>query len=108
MLAGWWATYGRRTAQGRSSIGRAIADALGNGIGPDELRQALGRLGDTNKPVTGGTLQFALADIRRPAPGADIVPIGAAPSARPSTTDQRVSEGMALAARLRAEEATAQ
>ncbi|MGW8988689.1 HNH endonuclease [Streptomyces zhihengii] len=38
----------------------------------------------------------------RPAPGAKVVPIGAA---RPSTTDQRVAEGMSLAARLRAQEA---
>ncbi|AVH58409.1 MULTISPECIES: hypothetical protein [Streptomyces] len=34
--------------------------------------------------------------------GGNVVPIGAA---RPSTTDQRVAEGMALAARLRAQEA---
>lgn len=38
----------------------------------------------------------------RPVPGAKVVPIGAA---RPSTTDQRVAEGMSLAARLRAQEA---
>jgi hypothetical protein len=37
----------------------------------------------------------------RPA-GGNVVPIGAA---RPSTTDQRVAEGMTLAARLRAQEA---
>lgn len=41
----------------------------------------------------------------RPAAGGSVVPIGAAPSARPSTTDQRVAEGMDLAARLRAQEA---
>jgi hypothetical protein len=40
-----------------------------------------------------------------PPPGAAVVPIAAAPSMRPSTTDQRVAEGMALAARLRAQEA---
>jgi hypothetical protein len=105
MLADWWATYGRQTAQGRASVGRAIADALGNGIEAAELRQALGRLGDLSKPITGGTLQFALADIRKPPPGAAVIPLGTAPSARPSTTDQRVAEGMALAARLRAQEA---
>jgi hypothetical protein len=38
----------------------------------------------------------------RSAPGGNVVPIGAA---RPSTTDQRVAEGMSLAARLRAQEA---
>ncbi|MFE4328701.1 hypothetical protein ACFRQM_04380 [Streptomyces sp. NPDC056831] len=40
----------------------------------------------------------------RPAPGSNVVPIGAA-AGRPSTTDQRVAEGMTLAARLRAQEA---
>ncbi|MGW3711373.1 hypothetical protein ACWDN6_14650 [Streptomyces albogriseolus] len=38
----------------------------------------------------------------RPAPGGNVVPIGAA---RPSTTDQRVAAGLDLAARLRAQEA---
>jgi hypothetical protein len=38
----------------------------------------------------------------RPTAGGNVVPIG---SARPSTTDQRVAEGMSLAARLRAQEA---
>ncbi|WP_031010695.1 hypothetical protein [Streptomyces sp. NRRL F-5727] len=38
----------------------------------------------------------------RPAAGGNVVPIG---SARPSTTDQRVAEGLDLAARLRAQEA---
>lgn len=38
----------------------------------------------------------------RPAPGGNVVSIA---SARPSTTDQRVAEGMSLAARLRAQEA---
>ncbi|MET8399603.1 hypothetical protein [Streptomyces sp900116325] len=38
----------------------------------------------------------------RTAPGSNVVPIGAG---RPSTTDQRVAEGMTLAARLRAQEA---
>ncbi|MGW1405051.1 hypothetical protein [Streptomyces sp. NPDC002403] len=40
----------------------------------------------------------------RPAAGSNVVPIGAA-TTRPSTTDQRVAEGMTLAARLRAQEA---
>ncbi|MGW4602708.1 mucin-2 [Streptomyces sp. NPDC004532] len=101
LLTTWWERYGKQTAQSRTTIGRAIADALANGIGADELGRALDRLGQTSKPVTGGTLQFALSDIRRPV-GADVIPLAAA---RPSTTDQRVAEGLALAARLRAQEA---
>lgn len=41
----------------------------------------------------------------RPAVGGSVVPIGAAPSARPSTADQRVAAAMALADRLAAEDA---
>lgn len=60
----WWAKYGRRVAQTKRTIRQAVADALSNGIEANELRQALERLGETSKPVTGGTLQFALADVR--------------------------------------------
>lgn len=79
LLADWWTNYGRGTAQSRNTIGRAIADALGNGIDRQELARALDRLGEKHKPVTGGTLQYALADIRRadapPAPGAAVIPL---------------------------------
>lgn len=109
LLARWWETYGRTTAQSRNSVGRAIADALANGLAPDTLWPALARLGDLSKPITGGTLQFALAELKRPnlpaaaGPGAEVIPLSAA---RPSTTDQRVAAGMELAARLRAQEGT--
>jgi hypothetical protein len=103
MLARWWETYGRTTAQTRNAIGRAIADALANGLEPATLWPALARLGDLNKPITGGTLTFALAELKRPAPGAEVIPFDRA--ARPSTTDQRVAAGLDLAARLRAQEA---
>ncbi|MFD8005721.1 mucin-2 [Streptomyces mirabilis] len=80
MFIAWWARYGRGTAQGKASVRRAIDDALGNGIVPRELWAALDRLGATSKPVTGGTLQFALADIRKtPARGADVIPLAAGP-----------------------------
>ncbi|MEU8989994.1 mucin-2 [Streptomyces sp. NPDC048558] len=76
----WWTRYGRGTAQGKASIRRAIGDALGNGIGQRELWAALDRLGATAKPITGGTLQFALADIRKaPAAGTNVIPLAAGP-----------------------------
>ncbi|MGW9041224.1 mucin-2 [Streptomyces lydicus] len=78
MFAAWWTRYGRGTAQSRASVRRAIEDALGNGIPARELWAALDRLGTTSKPVTGGTLQFALSDIRKtPAAGADVIPLAA-------------------------------
>ncbi|WP_073782077.1 hypothetical protein [Streptomyces sp. CB01580] len=75
LLTDWWARYGRGTAQSRHTIRRAITDALGNGLDPQTLAAALDRLGQTSKPVTGGTLQFALSELRRPAPGADVIPL---------------------------------
>lgn len=74
MLTNWWQQYGRTTAQTRTAVGRAIADALGNGLDPDTLAAALDRLGETRKPVTGGTLQFALAEARKQT-GADVIPL---------------------------------
>ncbi|MGW0033633.1 hypothetical protein ACWDXD_27950 [Streptomyces sp. NPDC003314] len=72
MLTKWWEQYGHTTAQNKSTIRRAIADALNNGLAPAALWQALDRLGSLSKPITGGTLQFALSELRQPT-GADIV-----------------------------------
>jgi hypothetical protein len=96
MLTNWWGTYGRRTAQAKYTVRRAIADALRNGNDPDELWLALERLGDLSKPVTGGTLQFAFSEIRNPPDNVHQL--------RPSTATVRYSEGQALAAKFRAEE----
>jgi hypothetical protein len=83
----WWAHFGKRTAQTKRTIRQAIADALTNGIDPTELHAALGRLGETSKPVTGGTLQFALAEIRKPAPGGEVIPFAGRQQAQQSETD---------------------
>ncbi|WP_329219193.1 mucin-2 [Streptomyces microflavus] len=71
----WWSSYGRGTAQSRASVRRAVEDALGNGLDASLLAAAMDRLGQTSKPVTGGTLQFALSEIRRPAAGAAVIPL---------------------------------
>ncbi|MGW2861878.1 helix-turn-helix domain-containing protein [Streptomyces sp. NPDC001205] len=71
----WWEQYGRTTAQGKHSVLRAIAEALSNGVEPDDLWQALVRLGGLSKPVTGGTLQFAFSEMRQAAAGADVISI---------------------------------
>lgn len=108
MLTKWWEQYGRTTAQGKSSIRRAIADALGNHLPAETLWTALCRLGDLSKPITGGTLQFALSELRaaNPAAGSNVVPLA---GRRPSTTDQRVNDALAIAAEFRAlEEGTQQ
>ncbi|WP_078973455.1 helix-turn-helix domain-containing protein [Streptomyces sp. MMG1533] len=61
----WWEQYGHTTAQGKGAVRRTIDEALRNGVDATELWQALDRLGDLSKPVTGGTLQFAFSELRQ-------------------------------------------
>lgn len=102
MIVKWWEQYGRQTAQGKSSVRRAIADALENGLEPSVLWQALVRLGDLSKPITGGTLQFALAEIRKGATNSNVIQL---PNGQTLTgTDAKVAGWAALAAKLAAED----
>ncbi|MCX4540469.1 hypothetical protein [Streptomyces sp. NBC_01565] len=75
MLTKWWEQYARTTAQSKTTIRRAIHDALTNGLDANILWQALERLGDLNKPITGGTLTFALSELRRATPSAEVIPL---------------------------------
>lgn len=102
MLTKWWEQYGRQTAQGRASVRRSIADALDNGLDPSLLWQALVRLGDLSKPITGGTLQFALAEIRKGTATSNVVHL---PNGQTlAGTDAKVAGWAALAAKLAAED----
>jgi hypothetical protein len=87
--------FARGNAYGRRQVRTVISDTLSNGTDPDELWKALERLGDTSRPVSPGTLQFAFADIRKTS---NVTPL------RTSTTDERVAAGLALAEKYRAEE----
>jgi hypothetical protein len=98
MTDDWWEQYGRRTAQTKRTVRQAVADALVNGIDPDELWQALTRLGDLSKPITGGTLQFAFSEIRKPG---NVIALPTA--SRPSTTDARVQAALDLGRQMQAE-----
>lgn len=102
LLTKWWEQYGHTTAQGKNAVRRAIGDALSNGVTSDELWQALDRLGALSKPVTGGTLQFAFSEIRKPN---NVVALPGQLGARRSTTDDRVAQGLALAEHFRRLEA---
>lgn len=75
LIEAWWGQYGRGTAQSRTTVRRAVEDALANGLDAQLLAAAMDRLGQTSKPITGGTLQFALSDIRRSSAGADVIPL---------------------------------
>ncbi|MBV9023345.1 MAG: HNH endonuclease [Streptomycetaceae bacterium] len=99
--------FARGNAYGRRQIRRVIADTLANGTDSNELWQALLRLGETSKPVSAGTLQFAFAKIREAAlpaaAGAENV-IQLPTGLYATGTDRRVAEHLALAAQMKAEE----
>ncbi|MFE4420380.1 HNH endonuclease [Streptomyces sp. NPDC056817] len=88
--------YRAGNAYSQRQVRKVIADTLANGTDRDELWRALERLGSLSKPVSAGTLQFAFSEIRRQPD--NVVPM------RPSTADQRVAQGQALAAMFREEE----
>ena len=69
--------FARGNSYKRRQVRTVIADALANEADPDELWAAVLRLGETSKPVSAGTLQFAFSDIRKTAAGADVIPFAA-------------------------------
>lgn len=98
MFTEWWEQYSRTTAQSKRDIRRTISQALDNGIDPSELWQALVRLGELSKPVTGGTLQFAFSELRQEQHTATVIDIA---SGQPLTgTDATVAGWHAVAAQL--------
>ncbi|MFE9736161.1 HNH endonuclease [Streptomyces sp. NPDC005863] len=56
--------YARGNSYKRRQIRSTLADALANDTDPSELWRALEQLGETSKPVTANTLQFAFSKIR--------------------------------------------
>ncbi|MEC4016031.1 HNH endonuclease [Streptomyces sp. H27-D2] len=79
-----------------------VADTLANDTDPDELWRALIRLGETSKPVTANTLQFAFSDIRKNTPS-NVIQLANGQAL--SGTDARVAAHSALTEQLRALEA---
>jgi hypothetical protein len=57
--------FARGNSYKRRQVRTTIADALTNDTDSSELWRALERLGETSKPVTANTLQFAFSDIRK-------------------------------------------
>lgn len=65
--------FARGNSYHRRQIRKTIADTLANDTDPSELWRALERLGETSKPVTANTLQFAFSDIRRAALTSNVI-----------------------------------
>lgn len=89
--------FRRGNSYRRYQVRQTISTALANDADPDELWSAMVRLGELSKPVSSGTLQFAFSEIRS-RQADNVVPM------RPSTADERVATGQALAAMFREQE----
>jgi len=103
-LAGaFWEHHKARTAQSFIAIRGIVRTALANGLDRDMVARALDHLANEGRAISGGTITTALGQLQQPVQGAFLT---ALPGGRPATTaDRRLADGMALAARLAAEEA---
>ncbi|MGW2223868.1 HNH endonuclease [Streptomyces formicae] len=94
--------YARGNSYRRRQIRTVIADALANGTDSSELWRALEQLGETSKPVTANTLQFAFSKIRNPAGASNVIALA---SGQPLPgTDTTVSGWAAVAASFDSED----
>jgi hypothetical protein len=60
LAQGWWLRYGSGQAQTFIAVQQVIAGVLRNGVERDLLAFALDDLGKQGKPISGGTLTYAL------------------------------------------------
>jgi len=90
--------YARGNSYKRRQVRSTIADALANETDSSELWRALEQLGETSKPVTANTLQFAFSKIRGAYQPSNVI---ALPSGQTLTgTDAKVAGWAAIAAQL--------
>ncbi len=107
LTAAFWEHHQQRTAQSFIAIRGIVRTALGNGLDRDQVARALDHLAREGRAISGGTLTTALGQLQQPVQGAFLTALPGG-GGRPSTTDQRVGQALALAAELRAlEEGTA-
>lgn len=93
--------FARGNSYKRRQVRATIADALANDTESNELWRALEQLGETSKPVTANTLQFAFSKIRQAQNASNVI---ALPSGQTLTgTDAKVASWMAIAEQLRQE-----
>lgn len=79
--------FARGNSYKRRQVRTTIADALANDTDSSELWRALERLGETSKPVTANTLQFAFSDIRKSAQHSNVIALASGqPLPGPDTT----------------------
>lgn len=89
--------FARGNSYKRRPVRQVIADALANGTASDELWKALEQLGDTSKPVTANTLQFAFSKIRGSWQPSNVIALPGQTGAPLVGTDAKVAGWLALA-----------
>ncbi|MFB7461244.1 HNH endonuclease [Streptomyces sp. NPDC056188] len=93
--------YARGNSYKRRQVRPVVADALANDTDPGELWRALEQLGETSKPITANTLQFAFSKIRGSYQPANVYQLPTGQTL--SGTDAKVAGWMAIAEQLRQE-----
>lgn len=73
MTDAFFERYARGNSYKRRQVRTTVADALANDTDPSELWRALEQLGETSKPVTANTLQFAFSKIRGNYPSGNVI-----------------------------------
>ncbi|MFJ6566565.1 HNH endonuclease [Streptomyces sp. NPDC091292] len=71
--------FARGNSYKRRQVRTTIADALANDTDSSELWRALEQLGETSKPVTANTLQFAFSKIRNHAGASNVIALPSGP-----------------------------
>jgi hypothetical protein len=95
LAAGFWEIHKASTAQSFLAVRGVVRTAIANGLDRDDVARALDRIAREGRAISGGSITVALGQIRNGA-GAIAPYVGGYP-AKPSTTDQRVAAGLALA-----------
>ena len=94
--------YRSGTSYKPRQVRTTIVDALANDTDPSELWRALERLGETSKPVTANTLQFAFSDIRKATQPSNVIALSTGQTL--TGTDATVAGWAAVAASFDSED----
>lgn len=69
LTAAFWNVHGRGLAQSFIAVRGVVRTAIGNGVERDQLARALDQVARDGKPISGGTLAYAIGRLRTIRPG---------------------------------------
>lgn len=61
LLKPWWGMYGKGWPQSYGAVFNVIVSVLSRDVSEEDIKQALKVLGAERKPISGGTIAFALS-----------------------------------------------